>query len=337
MTDKEYLKSYWGEIDKHEKNIYRFIVKRQPELRESLQSEADRYAHRLPNGRLSPEEAGLLRKRIRNRLKASEYSEKVMMYINHTNSKKRIRGDEAFFICLLMDYADYQAEITEVFEESLQKSYNEVNRFTEEEAEAQSPNDESESEPDEKAPSEPAPSPEGATPSEPAPKPEEELPSSPGLDFTFNPNEIMNAFGESYEQMLDMNAINYTRRTTQQAVRDRSNDWEIDFSKPEYRHLLRTARYGLMGVSKYGNLYGVLDRAYLFKLAEARIKALKANGVEKVVFMAIMDNATTEECRGLNGRVFAVSDLVIGRNMPPIYPPPHPCRSAVRPTKYLRS
>lgn len=87
----------------------------------------------------------------------------------------------------------------------------------------------------------------------------------------------------------------------------------------------------LLRVSRTGNYGGILDRAALWEIGYARVTQLKANGVERVRFVAVLDNATTDECRELHGKIFDVDDLVVGKNAPPIYPPPHPCRSILVP------
>lgn len=84
-------------------------------------------------------------------------------------------------------------------------------------------------------------------------------------------------------------------------------------------------------VSSTGNYGGILDRAALWQLGYARVRKLRADGVERVRFVAVLDNATTDECRELHGKIFSVDDLVVGKNAPPIYPPPHPCRSILVP------
>ncbi len=87
----------------------------------------------------------------------------------------------------------------------------------------------------------------------------------------------------------------------------------------------------LLRVSKTGNYSGILDRSALWEIGYARVARLKADGVERVRYVAVLDNATTDVCRELNGKIFAVDDLVVGKNAPPIYPPPHPCRSILVP------
>lgn len=149
-----------------------------------------------------------------------------------------------------------------------------------------------------------------------------------GKAFDFEKNKVIPLYGTSLDDMLQTNAEYYTKRLCEAVERVRRIGQTPDLRAPQCKHILDMARKDMLAESpKTGNLYGILDRAYLFELGNRRIEELKRLGFEKVRFIAVLDNATTDECRGLNGKVFRVDDLVIGKNAPPIYPPPHPCRS----------
>ncbi len=149
-----------------------------------------------------------------------------------------------------------------------------------------------------------------------------------GKPFSFNKSEKIRLYGTSLDGMLQTNAEYYMKRLCESAERVRGSGKSVDLSAPAYKHILDMAQKDMLAQSAAtGNLFGILDRVYLFELGKRRIDELKRRGFEKVRFVAVLDNATTDECRGLNGRVFRVEDLVIGKNAPPIYPPPHPCRS----------
>lgn len=157
-----------------------------------------------------------------------------------------------------------------------------------------------------------------------------------GRKFKFIKNKTIRLYGESLEDMLQTNAEYYMHRLCNAIERERfkaKNNPDVkkqtpNLKAPEYQHILDMARKDMLAESpKTGNLFGILDRVYLFEVGERRIEELKRQDFEKVRFVAVLDNATTDECRGLNGRIFYIKDLVIGKNAPPIYPPPHPCRS----------
>lgn len=149
-----------------------------------------------------------------------------------------------------------------------------------------------------------------------------------GKAFDFEKSKVIPLYGASLDDMLQTNAEYYMKRLCEAVEIALRNGQTPDLRAPQYKNILDMARKDMLAESpKTGNLYGILDRAYLFELGNRRIEELKRLGFEKVRFIAVLDNATTDECRGLNGKAFRVSDLVIGKNAPPIYPPPHPCRS----------
>ena len=53
---------------------------------------------------------------------------------------------------------------------------------------------------------------------------------------------------------------------------------------------------------------------------------LKQNGVEKFIFIATLDNRTSDICREFNGKIFNVADGIQGVNIPALHPN---CRSTV--------
>lgn len=64
------------------------------------------------------------------------------------------------------------------------------------------------------------------------------------------------------------------------------------------------------------------ETAYVFE--QATMEAYSQCGIEWYEFLATLDNKTTPECQGLDGRHFKVKDAVPGKNCPPMHPN---CRS----------
>lgn len=62
--------------------------------------------------------------------------------------------------------------------------------------------------------------------------------------------------------------------------------------------------------------------------SEATKRQYEEEDVEQYEFMAFLDDSTTKECRGLDGKIFNVKDGQPGVNMPPMHPR---CRSCVIP------
>lgn len=154
----------------------------------------------------------------------------------------------------------------------------------------------------------------------------------PQTRYVFDPSATIPLYSMSLYDSLAVNAEYYMRRLVEETERERV--YEYTLGGREYRDILTKARKDMLAQSvKTGNLYGVLDKYFVYAIGEKRIEELRQNNAEKVRFIAVLDNTTTDECRGLHGKVFKVSDLVVGKNAPPIYPPPHPCRSRLLPLK----
>lgn len=143
--------------------------------------------------------------------------------------------------------------------------------------------------------------------------------------------EFIKLYGQSIDDMLSNNADYYMQKIAREATRLDASGESLTAKQCEI--MLKKAFNDLLAVTPSGHLFGMLDRAYLCELGVRRIEELKRNNVKRVRFVAVLDNATTDECRGLNGFIFDVDKLVIGKNAPPIYPPPHPCRSRLIPVK----
>ena len=63
-------------------------------------------------------------------------------------------------------------------------------------------------------------------------------------------------------------------------------------------------------------------------LASTLFLAMKANGYTHFRFKAVLDDRTSDICRGMNGRVFPISAWSVGSTVPPLH---RHCRSTVVP------
>lgn len=144
-----------------------------------------------------------------------------------------------------------------------------------------------------------------------------------GKLFSFDRNAVIPLYNASLSEMLDINAAYYMKQLADTVLREQNPSMGTEIT----RNILKKARSDMLAVSKSNRLFGQLDRVYLYELGVRRVGELKRLGYRKVRFVAVLDNATTDVCRDLNGMKFDVDKLVVGKNAPPIYPPPHPCRS----------
>lgn len=72
--------------------------------------------------------------------------------------------------------------------------------------------------------------------------------------------------------------------------------------------------------------FGQIDNEVTYLVNQERIQIFKYYGITKVIFKALIDERTTEECREMNGKIFNIDDLVLGENLPPLH---YNCRSVI--------
>lgn len=72
--------------------------------------------------------------------------------------------------------------------------------------------------------------------------------------------------------------------------------------------------------------FGQIDNEVTYLVNQERVQIFKYYGITKVIFKALIDERTTEECREMNGKVFNIDDLVLGENLPPLH---YNCRSVI--------
>ena len=106
---------------------------------------------------------------------------------------------------------------------------------------------------------------------------------------------------------------------------------------------------------KYVDKYsGSLDDVICYLVNKIALEGMKVQGIEQVVFVAVLDDKTTEMCETLNGQKFMINELntyqryskidgrivtyttqglETGANLPPINNHFHHCRSTIYPVK----
>lgn len=60
--------------------------------------------------------------------------------------------------------------------------------------------------------------------------------------------------------------------------------------------------------------------------AQSTLDKYREAGIEQYQFLAELDDRTSQECRELNGKIFKISEAVVGENIPPLHPN---CRSTI--------
>lgn len=142
---------------------------------------------------------------------------------------------------------------------------------------------------------------------------------------------VPNTDGSMFEEDMQARAVYGARRLSQMVAASMAQGGAPDVGDPVIQRFLRAEQSWLLKASEGGGYHGHLDTAMTNIVGYCVLRDMERRGVRQVRFAAVLDGRTTEECRALDGRVFRVSELALGKNAPPIYPPPHPCRSILIP------
>ena len=139
--------------------------------------------------------------------------------------------------------------------------------------------------------------------------------------------------GLTYEQALAADAAYRAREITKQAVVDSSQGKELSMDSEPMQAILRRQRAWRSSArckNAGGRFAGYYDMVMGFIVGHTVVQAFIDAGVKAYRFIATIDDRTTSECRALHGKVFRMEELKLGVNAPPVYPPPHPCRSVIQ-------
>lgn len=144
---------------------------------------------------------------------------------------------------------------------------------------------------------------------------------------------VPNTDGSLFEEEMQARAVYEAQRLSQMVSAAMLQGETPSIRAPLIQRFLRAEQGWLLKASEGGGYHGHLDTTMTNIVGYCVIEDMKRRGIETVEFVAILDGRTTKECRKLHGEVLKVSELVMGKNAPPIYPPPHPCRSALKPIR----
>lgn len=76
----------------------------------------------------------------------------------------------------------------------------------------------------------------------------------------------------------------------------------------------------------YGDARRLIRTESCYTCNQLQLLSMKEHGVKRYIFIAILDLKTSEICRGLDKKDFAIEDAVAGKNCPPMHPW---CRSTI--------
>lgn len=147
-----------------------------------------------------------------------------------------------------------------------------------------------------------------------------------GYDFAFNKLDektieaLLNEkwYGKNYSQRIWRNTDVFASRISEIL------GGAMSTGKPYYKTANEVAE--IFGVAQYYAERLIRTETNHFN-AEAEALAYEELGVEKYVFVATLDNRTSETCQNHDGKVYNFKDKKTGVNYPPLHPN---CRSTIR-------
>lgn len=142
--------------------------------------------------------------------------------------------------------------------------------------------------------------------------------------------------GGDFYSGLENDAHYRARQVQEQAISNLIQKKPLDMNSPEFVRIMNAQKHWQLRrthASAAGGYAGYYDMVTSFMVHTAVAQAYKDAQVKEYRFIAVIDDVTTTTCKGLNGQTFRMSDMKMGINFPPTYPPPHPCRSITEPIK----
>ena len=150
------------------------------------------------------------------------------------------------------------------------------------------------------------------------------------------------------EQLFKLTAVNMQ---SERVLDVNNDDFKKLFDKQERNYLAK--KKDLEETDKYQDIYyGPLDDVMVAIANQTALRGIEDQGCKKVIFVATMDDKTTEMCKSLNRQIFSIKGwnkyyrysaiddksvlyttkgLKLGENLPPIDNSIHHCRSTIYP------
>lgn len=304
MTDLEAIRAYWSYADAQEGALLSYIDNELDSLSDEIQGILDRFQRIELSGRLSKSQVETLHRKIKQ-WKGAGFTDAydMKMYLRDLENRSRIKGSEALFIWLFAAMmGGYKAiakktEITflTIAQHIYKREFDTAQKMTQ--AGTMKP-----------------------------------IKTIPPLLSQTQPD------GDSFYTGLYNDAEYRAQRIEKITAAQKQQDIVLDIGGVDYQKALQAQKAWMLRPAKSSagqpnNYAGYIDMTMSFIVGHTVAQAFIDAGVKKYQFIATVDGWTTDACRSLNRKIFDMKDLKLGINAPPVYPPPHPCRSIIRAIK----
>lgn len=297
------IKTFWKIPDAQQEKLISLIETEQKELSDTLQSVLDQFGNTEMKGYLPRQKIERLYRAIR-RWEQDGYDEGEMrLWMNDLKKRRRIRGEEAFFMFLFASMVNYNRAVAKrslpFLTASAIAAYNHSYKMA-------------------------------------------HAVTGKGKRQEINQNFVKSSLdgtlpsGGDFYSGLENDAHYRARQVQEQAISNLIQKKPLDMNSPEFVRIMNAQKHWQLRrthASVAGGYAGYYDMVTSFMVHTAVAQAYKDAQVKEYRFIAVIDDVTTTTCKGLNGQTFRMSDMKMGINFPPTYPPPHPCRSITEPIK----
>lgn len=295
------VKSFWKVSDRQQKKLLNIIEEQEEELSDEIQSILDSFREIELKGYLSKSETERLHRSIR-KWEREGYDEREMrLWMNDLKSRKKVRGEEALFLfifaAMLGSYHSIMNDDIDFLvicsKSAYKRAFKEAHKVTRK----------------------------GSA-------------NIPNREFVKKALESTLPNGGNYYNDLAADAQYRARQIQKQMISNIVQDKPLSMSSPEFKKIMNSQRQWQLRrtlKTKDGGFAGYYDMIMSYIVQTSVAQAYMDAQVKKYRYIAVMDSVTTETCQSLDGKVFLMSEMKIGINFPPTYPPPHPCRSMTEP------
>ena len=298
MNNKQYIAKYWQLVDLELKKLLKFTQSNRFALVDELQIIFDRFHAVELNRYINRRNLTMLHRQIdrwENQGLNIGYGKLLMRDLKN---RSRIRGDEMLFIFLLATITDNYRSISD----TANKSFKRVAKSAYKNARAQA----------------------------------QSVTRKKSKGVVPNVDEVLEQpmpSGQIYVPSLLNDAKYRAEQITQRARADEQQGRRTSVHNPDLQRALKAQENWQLrctATTSEGKYAGYYDMVMSFIVGHTVAQAFIDAGVKKYQFIATVDDRTTTECKKLHLKIINMSELKLGINAPPVYPPPHPCRSVIR-------
>lgn len=169
---------------------------------------------------------------------------------------------------------------------------------------------------------------------------------------------LPNSRGYVWKEYTEGNAEYNGGQIKRQVIINMQQGKVLDIEEPEFQKIITSQNKRYLNKKKDQNQVdkysGMLDEEVAYLTNVILLESYKRAGIEKVKFVAVYDEKTTDMCKSLDNQIFAINDwntfdrysgaddknviykvhgLKVGDNLPPINNNFHWCRSTIYPSE----